>query len=345
MRDFIKDLEKEFGADILEKREGLNVIKTGSLALDLSIGVGGIPKAKFSEIYGPEASGKTTLGFELCKSSINSGSSVLYIDSENALDFDYMQEIIGMEFDEKDSTVMTSKNNGKNIIAVQPETGENSLNILESGLISGEFGLIILDSVGALAPKREMEKDLEKATVAETPRLLSKFFRRSAYFVRRNDVAVVFLNQVRDKVGSYVGGYESPGGHAIKHYCAVRIQLGKGAAIKQGDENIGVLTPFTVKKNKVAPPFRSSTFPIIYGKGIDYVRDAVEFAKFLGVIKLRGSHYIFNDEHIAQGLNNVVDTLTNDTKTLDRIVEVCYNSVIGNNRGKEKENEIEEIES
>jgi recombination protein RecA len=339
MRDFIKDLEKEFGKDILEKRDGLNVIKTGSLALDLSIGVGGIPKSKFSEIYGPESSGKTTLGFSLCKSSITDGGNVLYIDSENALDFDYMQEVIDIDFDKVDSTVMTNKENGANILTVQPETGENALNILESGLISGEFNLIILDSVGALAPKREMEKDLEKATVAETPRLLSKFFRRSAYFVRRNDVAVVFLNQVRDKVGSYVGGYESPGGHAIKHYCAVRIQLGKGQAIKQEGESVGVLTPFTVKKNKVAPPFRASTFPIIYGKGIDSVRDTVEFAKFLGVIKLRGSHYIFNDEHIAQGMNNVVATLTNDTDTLDKIVEVCYNSVIGKNKGKEQENE------
>lgn len=330
MKEFLQDLEKEFGKDILERSDGeLNVVKTSSLALDLSIGVGGIPRAKFSEIYGPESSGKTTLAFELCKNSLLDGKNVLFIDAENAIDFNYMEKVIGWEFEE-DRTVLTNTDTKSMVVVTQPETGENSLNIIEKGLVSNEFGLIILDSVGALAPQRELEKELDESTVAETSRLLTKFFRRTAYFVRKNDVSVVFLNQVRDKIGSYMGGYESPGGHAIKHYCSVRIQLGKGKVIKQGNKSIGVLTPFTVKKNKVAPPFRSSTFPIMYGIGIDSIRDTIEFAKFLGVIKTRGKHYLtVDDERLGAGMNNVITYLKENEPTLDRIVEMCYNTVNG----------------
>jgi len=330
MKEFIKELKKEFGDDIIEREnKDLRVIKTSSLALDLSIGVGGIPKTKFTEIFGPEGSGKTTLALELCKNTMNDGENVLFVDVENMLDAPYTEFIVGYKFGE-DNMIITNTITDAVMVVVQPETGEDSLNIVERGLLSDEFSLIIIDSVGALAPKREKEKELEKATVAETPRLLSKFLRRVAFFVRRNDVAVVFINQVRDKIGSYIGGYESPGGHALKHYTSVRIQLGKGKAILQDSDKIGVLTPFTVKKNKVAPPFRSYTFPIIYGKGIDNVRDIVLFAKFLGVVKTRGSHYIFEeDEHIGHGLNNVVESLENDKLTLDRIEKVCYNSVLG----------------
>ena len=326
MKDFLDDLQKEYGEDILKKRDKLAVISTGSLALDISTGVGGIPKAKFTEIYGPESSGKTTLAFEIFKNCLANGENALFIDAENAIDFSYMEKVTGHKFREN-STVLVDDNTDASGAVIQPETGEMSLNIIEKGLISGEFGLIILDSVGALSPKEEKEKDLEDSTVALTSRLLSKFFRRMSFFVRKHDIAVVFLNQVRAKIGGYVAGYESPGGYALKHYTSLRIFLGKGQIIKQGKDSIGVLTPFTIKKNKVAQPFGASTFPIISGEGIDYIRDVINFAKFLGVIKLRGSHYVISDgEHIGHGMNNVIEFLKENETTLDKIVEMCYNN-------------------
>lgn len=318
MEDFRKYLKSEFGKDIItEKDSELKAISTGSLALDLAIGVGGIPKAKFTEIAGSEGTGKTTVALETCKNALKEGDTVLYVDPENMLDLIYAKAILGEYYDlEK-------------FIVVQPETGEDALLIVEEGLKQSEeqnIGLIVIDSIGALAPRREKEKDLDDATVAEVPRLLSKFLRRTAFFVRRHDVAVLFLNQVRDKIGSYMGGYETPGGHAIKHMCAVRITLKKGKKI-QGDNNdfLGVDTPFTVIKNKVSVPYRSFKTPIIFGVGIDTYRDIIGVAKMLGVLQSRGPYIkLKGGDTIGLGMEKTIEELKSNPELLDKIKKLCY---------------------
>jgi len=330
MEDFKKFIEKEFGKDVIaEKDTELNAISTGSLALDLAIGVGGIPKSKFTEMAGSEGTGKTTVALETCKNALMNEDKVLYVDPENMLDLSYAKIILGEYYDlEK-------------FIVVQPETGEDALLIVEEGLKQSEeqgIGLIVLDSIGALAPRREKEKDLDDSTVAEVARLMSKFLRRVAFFVRRHDVAVLFLNQVRDKVGSYMGGYETPGGHAIKHMCAVRISLKKGRKIEgKSKEYIGVETPFTVTKNKVSVPYRSFKTPIIFGVGIDHYRDVIGIAKMLGVLQSRGPYIkLKGGDTIGLGIEATIEELKSNQLLLDKIKKMCYNYL---------HDQIEEIES
>jgi recombination protein RecA len=324
MEDFKKFIEKEFGKDVIASKDTqLKAISTGSLALDLAIGVGGIPKSKFTEMAGSEGTGKTTIALETCKNAIMGGDSVLYVDPENMLDLIYAKVILGEYYD-------TEK-----FIVVQPETGEDALLIVEEGLKQSEeqnIGLIVLDSIGALAPRREKEKDLDDATVAEVARLLSKFLRRVAFFVRRHEVAVLFLNQVRDKVGSYMGGYETPGGHAIKHMCAVRITLKKGRKIEGGKDKgyIGVETPFTIIKNKVSIPYRSFKIPIIFGVGIDRLRDVIGIGKMLGVLQSRGPYIkLKGGDTIGLGIEATKEELRKNKVLLDKIKEMCYNYLYG----------------
>lgn len=324
MEDFKKYIKSEFGKNIIAERDDeLKAISTGSLALDLAIGVGGIPKSKYSEIAGSEGTGKTTIALETCKNAIAGGDSVLYIDPENMMDLSYAKTILGEQYDlEK-------------FILIQPETGEDALLIAEEGLKQSEeqkIGLIVIDSIGALAPRREKEKDLDDSTVAEVARLLSKFLRRTAFFVRRHDVAVLFLNQVRDNVGSYIGGYSTPGGHAKDHMCSVIIRLNKGKKIdgKKDEGFVGVLTPFIIKKNKVAIPYRSFKVPIMFGKGIDRYRDVLEIAKMLGIIQTRGPYYkLKGGDTIALGIDATIEELKKNKKLLDKIKEMCYNYLDG----------------
>lgn len=333
MEDFKKFIKSEFGKNILaEKDDELKAISTGSLALDLAIGVGGIPKSKFTEIAGSEGTGKTTIALETCRNAIAGGETVLYIDPENMLNLSYVKAILKEQYDlEK-------------FLLIQPETGEDALLIAEAGLQQSEeqkIGLIVIDSIGALAPRREKEKDLDDFTVAEVARLLSKFFRRTSFFVRRHDVAVLFLNQVRDNIGSYIGGYSTPGGHAKDHMCSVIIRLNKGKKIegKKDEGFIGVLTPFIIKKNKVAIPYRSFKVPILFGKGIDKNRDVLEIAKMLGIIQSRGPYYkLKGGDTIALGIEATLAEFENNKELLDKIKEMCYNYLHG------KEQQVEEVE-
>lgn len=332
MSDFVKYIKKEFGdviEDTLEEKE-YGVISTGSLALDAAIGVGGIPKTKFTEIAGAEGTGKTTICLQLSKNALDQGDGVLYVDVENMLDFEYVRNILGQSY------------KPESFIVVQPETGEDALLIVEEGLKTGQFGLVIIDSVGALTPKKEKEKNLDDSTVGETARLLSRFLRRAAYHVKHNDVAVVFINQVRDKIGSFMGGYETPGGHALKHFTSVRIILSKGKMIQVKGDSIGVQTPFVIKKNKVGVPYRSFTIPILFGSGVDVLGDVLDFAKMLGVIKTRGPYYMFGDEKLGQGRVNALEFLSENKDVLDKVKEVCYNALKSNKTGVEQVDEIVE---
>jgi recombination protein RecA len=315
-KDFLQDILDEFGEGVLsqEDAENLNVFSTGSLSLDASIGIGGIPRGKVTEIFGPEGTGKTTIAATISKNAIEEGSKVLYIDVENLLDNYIVDEMLGVKLP-KDK-----------LIILHPDTAEDAFQIAEMGIANKEFGLIILDSVGALAPRVEKEKEMGDRQMGLTPQLVTKFLRRNIHDINRNKVAFVFINQVRDNVSSmFAKAYSTPGGHALKHFSAVRISLARGEEITQNKSIIGINVKFTIKKNKLAPPFRSYIIPLKFGEGLDFYRDFINFSKMLGVIKQGGPFYKFDDEIIGKGFDDTSEKLKNDKLLLDKIRERVYN--------------------
>lgn len=315
-KTFIDKVVEDFGdAVLIGKDEKIEPISTGCLSLDASIGIGGIPKGRITTIWGAEGSGKTTLALSVARTALHNGEKVLYVDVENMLDMGLVESIIGEKLPE-----------GKFII-LTPDTAEDALAMTDEGISSGEFALVILDSVGALAPREEKEKRFDKDSMTLTSRLVARFIRISAFNMAKNKVAVLVVNQVRDKIGSYVKMYDTPGGHALKHAAAVVISLSKSKEIKAGEKAIGILSQFVIKKNKVAPPFRSYFIPITFGKGIDFLADTVNFCEMLGVIKKNGSYYNFEDEKLGQGLVNASKYLEEHSDTLDKIKERVYNIV------------------
>jgi len=325
--NFLEEVVGTYSDDfIVDNDSKLDVISTGILSLDVSIGVGGIPRARITEIYGPEGAGKTTLALGIGKNANKLGLKVLYIDVENMLDYTYARGLVG-NIDSGD------------FIIIQPDTGEDALKLARKAIQSGEFGVVIIDSVGALAPKEEKEKDIGDLQYALVPRLITKFLRLVAYEVRTKNVALVFINQVRDNVGSYIKSFSVPGGHALKHYCSLRIQLKKGQQIKSSKEVIGINVPFTVVKNKLSAPYRGSTMPLMFGSGIDELRDLLDFSEMLGVIQKSGPHYKFNDEVLGKGMIASMEYLTNNPETLDKIKESCYTIATNVKDKLEKTNE------
>lgn len=316
MSEFVDSIIDEFGEEVIRgKSSKIEVISTGSMSLDVSTGVGGLPKGRFTEIYGPEGSGKTTVALTASKDVVENGGKVLYIDAEHMLSYDAIETMLGYRFDEE------------SFVLVQAGTAEEAFMIMEKALESKEFTMIVVDTIAALEPKAEKEKEFDEFTMAEISRMLPKFFRRNAALVSRSNVAVVLLNQVRDKVGSYTQGYNSPGGHALKHHTSMIIALTKGQEIKAGDKSVGILTKFVIKKNKLSAPFRSYLIPIIFGKGIDIYSDTVDFCSMLGVVKKKGSYYRFNDEILGQGKIAAGAYLEKHPETMDQIKEMVYNVI------------------
>lgn len=315
---FLEEIEERFNSYLKtdEEKDNIVAISTDSVSLDFSTGIGGIPIGRFTEIYGPESSGKTTLCLTVAKNAINMGGKVLYIDAENGLSWDYIKSI-------------APNATRENFILLQPSYAEEAFILAQQGIESKEFNLIVYDSLVALSTKSVQEDDFEKGSVATLPRVISKFIGRVTYPIRDSGTAFVFINQVRDKIGAYVPTLESPGGHSIKHSCSLRIQLTsdltKDGKIIQGDEIIGNYCKFVIKKNKLGPPLRSYSFPLIYGKGIDKIRDLVVFAEILGVITRAGAWYSFEGNNIGQGLLTTIDNITNNKDLLDKISTLVYN--------------------
>lgn len=310
--DFFSEIEDRLGkGTIVTENVPYDIIPTGSLALDVSTGVGGIPRGKLVELFGAEGTGKTTLALEISRNAIEMGGKVLYIDVENMLDYKYASKISG------DSTF-------KNLIIARPDTAEDAFMAAEAGINSKDFTLIIFDSVGALAPKKEKDDEFEDANVALVPRLMSKFLRRASFRIRENNVGFIFINQVRDKIGGYVQGYNTPGGHALKHFTSLIIALNKGREIKAGEETIGSFVKFVIKKNKLAPPFRSHVIPFIFGEGIDRYKDFLTFSEMVGAVQKAGAYYKFEDETLGQGVNKTVEYLKEHPEVLDKIRNVVY---------------------
>lgn len=313
------EFEELYSQIFVDKEEDALIFPTGSPSLDISIGVGGIPTKRFVEIAGAESAGKSTLAYSLARNALNVlvplKKKVLYVDVEHQAPLDYIADMI------------SPYQIGVDFLVAKPNTAEDALKICESGITSNEFGLIILDSIGALAPKEEKEKELDEGSMTLIPRLLGKFLRRNVDAVRNNNISVVFINQVRDTIGSYVKALSTPGGHTFKHFISLSIMLSKGQEIKVGEDAIGLNVKFVVKKNKLAPPNRSFIMPLIYGKGVDTCRDLVSFAETLGVIQRAGAYYRIDGDNIGRGMNETLENLENNPELLDRIKQACYNTI------------------
>ncbi len=287
------------------KSTKVEVISTGAISLDLALGVGGIPRGRVIEIYGPESTGKTTLALHILAESQKKGGAAAFIDAEHALDPEYAKRI-GVNIDE--------------LLISQPDSGEQALQIVESLVRSSEVDVIVLDSVAALAPKAEIAGDMGEYQIGLQARLMSSALRKLSSIVSKTKTSVVFLNQTRMKVGVMFGNPETTsGGLALKFYSSVRINLRRRAQIKKGDNIIGNRVKAKIVKNKVAPPFKVVEFDIYYNEGISYFADLINTGETKGVIKKSGSWYQFENAKLGQGVSGSKEFLKENPKLADKI--------------------------
>ena len=333
-------IEKQFGKGSVMKLgdfQAMNVeaIPTGALSLDIALGIGGIPRGRIIEVYGPESSGKTTLALHMIAESQKQGGEAAFIDAEHALDPVYAKHL-GVDID--------------NLIVSQPDTGEQALEIAEALVRSGALDIIVIDSVAALVPKAEIDGDMGDAHVGLQARLMSQALRKLAGAINKSKCVIVFINQLREKVGVMFGNPETTaGGRALKYYASVRLDIRRVESIKQDGEVVGNRTRVKVVKNKVAPPFREAEFDIMYGKGISKEGNLVDIAVNLDIIEKSGSWFGYNGNRIAQGRENVKKYLTENpeiAKEIEDKIRAKFNEAfeksLGDNEEEEKEEEPEE---
>lgn len=292
----LTQIEKQFGKGSIMRmsdnqiNENLQVISTGSLGLDLALGVGGLPRGRVVEIYGPESSGKTTLCLQVVAEAQKTGGVCAYIDAENALDPVYAQKL-GVKVDE--------------LFISQPDTGEQALEICDMLVRSGGIDVIVIDSVAALVPRAEIEGEMGDSHVGLQARLMSQALRKLTANIKRTNTLVVFINQIRMKIGVMFGNPETTtGGNALKFYSSVRLDIRRIGAIKKADEVIGNETRVKVVKNKVSPPFRQAEFDILYGEGISHEGELIELGVHHGFIEKSGAWYSYQGQKIGQGKDN-----------------------------------------
>lgn len=273
-------------------------IPTGSMLLDIALGVGGVPKGRIVELYGPESSGKTTVALHIIAEAQKKGGEVAFIDVEHALDPVYAKSL-GVDID--------------NLLVSQPDSGEQALEIAEMLVRSGGIDVIVVDSVAALTTRAEIDGDMGDAHVGQLARLMSQAMRKLTAVVSKTNCVAIFINQIREKIGIAYGNPETtPGGRALKFYSSVRMDVRKGEAIKNGSEIIGSKTKVKITKNKVAPPFKECEFDLIYGKGISRVGEILDLAVTLDIIKKSGSWFSYEKEKLGQGRDKVKDLLENN---------------------------------
>jgi recombination protein RecA len=312
--DLLKSLAKEYNEKIvfmLSDTESLPIeaISTGALSVDYNSGIGGIPRGRITELFGPESSGKSTLCQNVVAHAQLDKLNVAYIDTEQSFDREYAA-ICGVNITD-DSLVFS-----------QPDSLETALELAEKFIASKEFGLIVVDSVVGISPLKESEDDLQDANVSLISRLLTKFCRRNIYAIRDSNVALLVTNQVRDKIGAYVPTLETTGGHALKHFAGMRIQTSRTADIKEGADNIiGVQYKAVFKKNKVAAPYRTGKYSIYFGKGIWRAEDVLTNAIEFGIMSMRGSYIVYNGDVIAQGKVNAVRVLEETPEIMEQITK------------------------
>ena len=301
--DTLKQIEKQFGKGSIMKLgekvyEDMEVIPTGSLTLDIALGVGGYPKGRIIEIYGPESSGKTTLALHAIAEAQKQGGYAAFIDAEHALDPKYAKAL-GVDID--------------NLILSQPDTGEQALEIVEQLVRSNAISIIVIDSVAALVPKVEIDGDMGDAHVGLQARLMSQAMRKLSGVISKTNSTAIFINQIREKVGVMFGSPETTsGGRALKFYSTIRLDIRRVEGIKQGDQIIGNLTRVKVVKNKVAAPFKVADIEIIYGKGISREGEILDMAVEKDIIHKSGSWFSYDGEKIGQGRENVKEYIKNN---------------------------------
>ena len=295
-------IEKQYGKGSIMKlgdttNQKIDVIPTGCLTLDLALGIGGVPRGRVIEIYGPESSGKTTVSLHIIAEAQKMGGTAAFIDAEHALDPSYAEKL---------GVVL------KDLYVAQPDNGEQALNICDMLVRSGGVDVVVVDSVAALTPKAEIDGEMGDNHVGLQARMMSQALRKLTGAINKSNTIVVFINQLRDKIGVIYGSPETTaGGKALKFYASVRLDVRKGEAIKEGANVIGNKTKIKVVKNKLAPPFKVAEFDIIYGKGISKSGCVVDLATQFGIIKKSGSWFAYNDEKIGQGKENTKAYLEN----------------------------------
>ena len=288
----LKDIEKQYGNGSIMRLgdkpiQKIDVLPTGSLALDNALGVGGYPKGRVIEIYGPESSGKTTFALHAIANAQKEGGFAAFIDAEHALDPLYARNL-GVDIE--------------NLILSQPDSGEQALDIAEALIKSGSIDVIVIDSVAALVPEAELNGDMGQSMVGTQARLMSQAMRKLSGAIAKANCVAIFINQIREKVGILFGNPETTtGGRALKFFASVRLEIRRGEAIKDGTAIVGNMTNIKVVKNKVAPPFKSCAVEIIYGKGISHTGELVDTAVELDIIQKSGAWYSYNGEKIGQG--------------------------------------------
>ncbi|QTL98341.1 recombinase RecA [Iocasia frigidifontis] len=314
----IKRIEKQFGQGSImklgeAKAMNVEVIPTGALPLDIALGVGGVPRGRIIEIYGPESSGKTTLALHIIAEAQKKGGIAAFIDAEHALDPKY-SENLGVNID--------------NLLISQPNNGEEALEIAEALVRSNAIDVIVIDSVAALVPKAEIDGEMGDSHVGLQARLMSQAMRKLSGAISKSKTICIFINQIREKVGVMFGNPETtPGGRALKFYSSVRMEIRRAQAIKDGDESIGAQTKVKVVKNKVAPPFRQAMFDIMYGTGISASGCILDMGVETGIIDRAGSWYSYGDERLGQGRENSKKFLEDNGDILKEVDEKIRGSL------------------
>jgi len=312
LKEALEEIKQRFGEGAIMKLKeaqpvSVDVISTGSFSLDLALGVGGVPRGRVIEIYGPESSGKTTLALHILAEAQRMGGVGAFIDAEHALDPDYARKI-GVNVEE--------------LLISQPDSGEQALQIVETLIRSGEVDVVVVDSVAALAPQAEIEGEMGEFQIGLQARMMSQALRKLSGLISKTKTVLIFLNQTRMKIGQLVGNPETtPGGLALKFYASVRIELKRIAQIKRGDEIIGSRIKAKIVKNKVAPPFKVAEFDIYYNEGISKEADLINTALKAGLIKKSGSWFEFENKKLGQGLEGAKQFLKENPEIGEKIRE------------------------
>ena len=326
-------IEKDFGKGAIMKLgdqpyQKVDVIPTGCLTLDMALGIGGIPRGRIIEIYGPESSGKTTVSLHMVAEAQKLGGRAAFIDAEHALDPAYAEKL-GVDT--------------KSLYVSQPDNGEQALNICDTLIRSGAFDIIVVDSVAALTPKAEIDGEMGDNHVGLQARMMSQALRKMTSVSSKSNTAVIFINQLRDKIGVMFGSPETTtGGKALKFYASIRLDVRKTDTIKEGQNIIGNRTKVKVVKNKLAPPFKTAEFDIMYGKGISRSGCVLDMALNLGLVKKSGAWFSYNDEKIGQGKENTKLYLETNVDVMNELEEKIREQMMGKDMMSSADDEFEE---